>query len=341
MTLLDEVAQILQEARERIGKADSLAALKDLQVAYLGRKSRLTAILKQLKDLPPDQKKEVGAAANNVRTQIEQAFKQTTEQSGNIMRLSFSGAPLVDPTLPGIYAHQGVTHIINQTIGQMCRIFQNMGFEMAYGPDIETDYYNFEALNFGPDHPAREMQDTLFVEGGRLLRTHTTPVQARVLESRRPPIKVVTPGKCFRNEAISTRAHMAFHQVDGFLVDEGVTVSDLKGTMVAFCKAFFGEELKLKFRPSFFPFTEPSAEVDIQCFLCGGEGCRVCKVTGWLEVLGAGMVHPAVFEAVGYDPEEYTGFAFGLGVERIAMLKYGIDDIRLFFDNDLRFLKQF
>ncbi|MFH1687168.1 MAG: phenylalanine--tRNA ligase subunit alpha [bacterium] len=336
MTLLDEVAQILHEAQERIGGADSLAALKELQVSYLGRKGSLTAVLKQLKDLPPDQKKEIGAAANKARVRLEQAFEQAAD--------SFSGdsdAGIFDPTLPGTYPYQGVTHIVNQTINQICRIFQHMGFEIAYGPDIETDYYNFEALNFEPDHPAREMQDTLFVEGGRLLRTHTTPVQARVLEAGQPPLKVITPGKCFRNESISTRGHMAFHQVDGFLVDEGVTVADLKGTMVAFCKAFFGEDLKLKFRPSYFPFTEPSAEIDIQCLLCRGKGCRVCKQSGWLEILGCGMIDPNVLQKAGIDSERYTGFAFGTGVERPAMLKHRIDDIRLFFNNDVRLLRQF
>lgn len=336
MTLLEEVAQILQEAQERVGSADSLASVKELQVSYLGRKGRLTVVLKQLKDLSTDEKKQVGAAANKARVQLENSFKEAVEGlSGEGSTSAF------DPTLPGTYARQGVTHIMNQTIDRMCSIFQNMGFEIAYGPDIETDYYNFEALNFEPDHPAREMQDTLFVEGGHLLRTHTTPVQARVLEAQKPPIKMITPGKCFRNEAISTRAHMAFHQVDGFLVDEGVTVADLKGTMVAFCQAFFGEELKLKFRPSYFPFTEPSAEVDIQCFLCGGSGCRVCKHAGWLEILGCGMIDPNVLEKAGIDSERYTGFAFGTGVERPAMLKHRINDIRLFFNSDVRFLRQF
>jgi phenylalanyl-tRNA synthetase alpha chain len=211
----------------------------------------------------------------------------------------------------------------------------------ADGPDIETDYYNFEALNFPPDHPARDMQDTLFVEGGRLLRTHTTPVQARELERRKPPMTILTPGRCFRKEAISTRAHMSFHQVDGFAVGEGISMSDLKGVLVAFCRSFFGDDLKLQFRPSFFPFTEPSAEVDIQCFLCGGAGCQLCKFSGWLEILGCGMIDPRVLEMAKIDSEKYTGYAFGMGVERIAMLKYRINDIRYFFNNDLRFLRQF
>ena len=336
MSPLEEVARLRQEALERIRMADSLASLKELRVQYLGRRGRLTAILKGLKDLPVEQRKQVGAEANKCRLRLEQDF-DTAEKKFS----EKSEAPLIDPTLPGTAQRVGAVHLTTQVLEEMCGIFYGMGFEIARGPDIETDYYNFSALNFPPDHPARDMQDTFFVEGDRLLRTHTTPVQIRELEKQKPPIKIITPGKCFRNEAISSRAHVAFHQVDGFLIDQGVTMADLKGALVAFCKAFFNEGLKLKFRPSYFPFTEPSAEVDIQCFLCGGEGCTVCKRTGWLEILGCGMIHPAVLEITGHDPEKYTGYAFGIGVERPAMLKYRIDDIRLFFNNDLRFLRQF
>ncbi len=336
MSLLDEIAHIQDEALKRIEEVDSLESLKALQVAYLGRKGSITAILKNLKALSLEERKQVGAAANKCRALIEERLNLAKQ------RLSPKKEEIVfDPTLPGTGQYLGVTHIINQVLDEICETFYGMGFEIAYGPDVETDYYNFEALNFPPDHPARDMQDTLFVEGGRLMRTHTTPVQARELEKRKPPMKIITPGLCFRNEAISTRAHIAFHQVDGFLVDEGVTMADLKGVLVAFCKAFFGEDLKLQFRPSFFPFTEPSAEVDIQCFLCGGKGCQVCKYAGWLEILGCGMIDPAVLEKAGHDPEKYTGYAFGMGVERIAMLKYKINDIRLFFNNDVRFLRQF
>ena len=336
MSILDELRQIREEALERISKAGSLASVKDLQVEYLGRKSRLTAILKGVKDLAVEHRKEVGAGANRFRGEITALLKAAEGE--------LSTGPKVaglDPTLPGTYPQQGAIHITNQVIDEICQCFYGMGFEIAYGPDIETDYYNFEALNFEPDHPARDMQDTLFVEGGRLLRTHTTPVQARVLENRTPPVKIITPGACFRNEAISTRAHVAFHQVDGFLVDEGVTLADLKGVLVAFCKSFFGSDLKLKFRPSYFPFTEPSAEVDIQCFLCGGKGCQVCKHSGWLEILGCGMIDPNVLEMAGIDSEKYSGYAFGVGVERPAMLKYKINDIRLFYNSDVRFLRQF
>jgi phenylalanyl-tRNA synthetase alpha chain len=336
MSLLDDVAGIEQEAVERIGQADSLDLLNDLRVRYLGRKGSITAVLKGLGQLEPDRRKQVGAAANKARSAIENALKQAQE------KLAVSEkATGFDPTLPGTGQRVGVTHIVNQVMGEICRIFYGMGFQVGFGPDVETDYYNFEALNFPPDHPARDMQDTFFVEYDRVLRTHTTPVQARELERLKPPIKMITPGKTFRNEAVSTRHHVAFHQVDGFLVDEGVTLSDMKGCLVAFCKAFFGEDVKLNFRPSYFPFTEPSAEVDISCFLCAGKGCQLCKFTGWLEILGCGMIDPNVLEMAGIDSEKYTGYAFGTGVERPAMLKYKIDDIRLFYNNDIRFLRQF
>ena len=336
MSLLEEVARLESEALERIGLADSLESVNELQVRYLGRKGPLLAILRQLGKLPPEERKEVGARANQVRTRLETEFKAATERFGD----EDSGHAF-DPTLPGTAPYAGTVHIINQVMGEMCRTFYGMGFQIALGPHVETDYFNFKSLNFPPDHPARDMQDTFFVEGGRLLRTHTTPVQTRELARRKPPIKIIAPGRTFRNEAISTRAHVSFHQVDGFLVDEGVTMADMKGALVSFCRAFFGEDLQLKFRPSFFPFTEPSAEVDISCFLCRGKGCQLCKYSGWLEILGCGMIDPAVLEMAGHDSERYTGYAFGIGVERVAMLKYKINDIRLFFNNNIRFLRQF
>jgi phenylalanyl-tRNA synthetase alpha chain len=336
MSIIDDVTRVRDEAVERISKADSLDSLQELKVKYLGRKGAITGFLKGLKDLSKEQKKEVGAIANKARSEIESLLEQIQQQLSESKTAS-----AFDPTLPGTKSRQGVVHITNQALQEICDIFYGMGFETAYGPDIETDYYNFEALNFPPDHPARDMQDTLFVEGGRLLRTHTTPVQARELEKRQPPFKIITPGKVFRNEAISARAHVAFHQVDGFAVDEHATLADLKGVLVAFCKAYFGLDVKLKFRPSFFPFTEPSAEVDVSCFLCGGSGCQLCKYAGWLEILGCGMIDPNVLQKAGYDPEKYTGYAFGLGVERIALMKHRIEDIRLFYNNDIRFLRQF
>ncbi len=336
MSLLDEVDRLESEALERIGQADSLDAVKELHIRYLGRKGPLVAVLRQLGSLSDDEKKLVGGRANQVRTLLEAKLEEAV---GRFSEGEKRGA--FDPTLPGTVQHVGTVHVVNQVMQEICDTFYGMGFQIAHGPHVETDHFNFEALNFPPDHPARDMQDTFFVEGGRLLRTHTTPVQARVLASSGPPIKIVTPGRTFRNEAISTRSHVSFHQVDGFLVDENVTMSDLKGVLVAFCHAFFGEDLKLKFRPSFFPFTEPSAEVDISCFLCKGKGCQLCKYSGWLEILGCGMIHPAVLEAAQIDSEKYTGYAFGIGVERVAMQRYKINDIRLFFNDNVRFLRQF
>ncbi|MDH4158315.1 MAG: phenylalanine--tRNA ligase subunit alpha [candidate division Zixibacteria bacterium] len=336
MSLLEDVTHLQEEALGQISKAESLESLNQLRVTYLGRKGSLTAILKGLKDLPEEDRKRAGTAANMCRLALEEEIKTAQQKLSAPAECS-----VFDPTLPGTANYVGVAHITTQSIREMCRIFYGMGFEIARGPDVETDHYNFEGLNFPPDHPARDMQDTLFVEHGRLLRTHTTPVQVRELEKRKPPIKIITPGKCFRKEAVSSRAHVAFHQVDGFLIDDGVTMADLKGALVAFCKAFFGEGLKIKFRPSFFPFTEPSAEVDIECFLCSGAGCTVCKNSGWLEILGCGMIDPNVLEMSGHDSERYTGYAFGIGVERLAMLKYKINDIRLFYNNDIRFLRQF
>ncbi len=336
MSLLDEVAKLEAEAVERISHADSLDSLRELEIQYLGRKGPLNSILKNLKDLSIEERKEVGARANTARVKLEALVAEKTASFGS------SGGDLsFDVTLPGTGQRVGVVHVLNQVMGEICTVFHGMGFEIAHAPHVETDYYNFEALNFPPDHPARDEQDTFFVEGGRLLRTHTTSVQSRELERRKPPMKILMPGRTFRHEEITTRAHISFHQVDGFLVDEGVTVADLKGTLVAFCRAFYGEGLKYRFRPSFFPFTEPSIEMDVTCFLCGGKGCQLCKYAGWLEVLGSGMIHPNVLEKAGYDSEKYTGFAFGMGVERQAMLRYKINDIRLFFNSNVRFLRQF
>ncbi|MFH2050394.1 MAG: phenylalanine--tRNA ligase subunit alpha [bacterium] len=334
--MLDDLKNLESEAMKRISDADSLNALNEVRILFLGKKGSITAVLKTLGTLPVDERKLIGAAANNARNNIEENIKAVEEKLSKGKSASY-----FDPTLPGTSQPIGTIHILNQVMNDICRTFYGMGFEIAKGPDIETDYYNFEALNFPPDHPARDMQDTLFVENDRVLRTHTTPVQARFLETHKPPIKIITPGKTFRNEAISTRAHVAFHQVDGFLVDEGVSIADLKGALVAFCKAFFGEDIKLNFRPSFFPFTEPSSEVDVFCILCKGKGCQLCKYTGWLEILGCGMIDPNVLDMANIDSEKYTGYAFGMGVERIAMLKYKINDVRLFFNNDIRFLRQF
>jgi phenylalanyl-tRNA synthetase alpha chain len=247
----------------------------------------------------------------------------------------------IDLSLPGRKYHVGSKHPLVQTLDEMKNIFKGYGFSVFDGPELESDYYNFGALNFAPDHPARDMQDTYFISDDFLLRTHTSPVQIRLMERFRPPVRAIMPGRVYRNEAVSARSYCLFHQVEGLYVDRNVTFADLKGTLVSFAHQFYGSELKYRFRPSFFPFTEPSAEMDITCFICKGKGCRVCKQSGWLEILGCGMVDPNVFENVGYDPEEYTGYAFGMGIERTAILKYGMNDIRIFFDNDVRFLRQF
>ena len=295
-------------------------------------------MLRGLKDLDPEARRRVGATANQAKGSLETALAEALTALKEAA--ARAGAPAIDVTLPGRRGPLGRLHPLTRTMEEICDIFLHLGFEAVTGPEVELDWYNFEALNLPPDHPARDMQDTFYFNDKVLLRTHTSPMQIRVMEKRRPPVRIIAPGKVYRRDSDMTHSPM-FHQVEGLLVDRDVTFADLKGVLTEFVHQMFGPEVSLRFRPSYFPFTEPSAEIDIACVICRGEGCRVCKITGWLEVLGAGMVHPAVFEAVGYDPEEFTGFAFGLGVERIAMLKYGIDDIRLFFDNDLRFLKQF
>jgi len=336
MSLADDVAKLESEAIERISQADSLDSLRELEIRFLGRKGPLNTILKNLKDLSIDERKVIGAKANETRGRLETLLaERIASYESRVEDTTF------DPTLPGTGQRIGVVHILNQVMGDICRVFHGMGFEIAHGPHIETDYYNFGALNFPPEHPARDEQDTFFVEGGRVLRTHTTPVQPRELEKRKPPVKIIMPGRTFRHEEITTRAHISFHQVDGFLVDENISIADLKGTLVAYYKAFYGEGLKYRFRPSYFPFTEPSIEIDVTCFLCNGKGCQLCKYAGWLEILGSGMIHPNVLKSAGWDPEKYTGFAFGMGVERQAMLKYRINDVRLFFNSNVRFLRQF
>ncbi len=326
-----------ESARKEISGADSANVLDALRVRYLGKKGDLTSVLKGLKDLSVEQKREIGGIANKLKSLLEDLIRDKQE---NLLAAGGLAGDL-DHTLPGRPYHHGHRHLVTMVMDEMQDIFLRMGFDIADGPDIESDFYNFEALNFPPDHPARDEQDTFFVEGGMLLRTHTTPIQVRELEKRKPPFKILAPGRVFRNEAVSARSYCMFHQIDGFYVDERVTLADLKGVLEAFAYEFFGEGLKLRYRTSFFPFTEPSAEVDVNCFLCGGKGCQVCKYEGWLEILGCGMIDPNVFRSVGYDPEQYTGYAFGIGVERIAMLKYQFNDIRLLYDNDIRFIRQF
>jgi phenylalanyl-tRNA synthetase alpha chain len=291
-----------------------------------------------LKNVSKEDKPVLGKSLNELRNKLSAQFdKIKVDLESNEKKTVHK----IDLTLPGVPKQIGSKHILTQTLDQIKEIFKGIGFSVFEGPEIESDYNNFEALNFPEDHPARDMQDTFFLSKKFLLRTHTSPVQIRVMEKYKPPIRAIMPGKCYRNEAVSARSYCMFHQVEGLYVDTDVTFAELKGTLVSFARQFYGEDLEYRFRPSFFPFTEPSAEMDITCFICHGKGCRVCKYSGWLEILGCGMVDPNVFKYVGIDPEKYTGYAFGMGIERTAMLKYGINDIRIYFDNDIRFLKQF
>jgi phenylalanyl-tRNA synthetase alpha chain len=336
--LNEKINSLREEFNKEISQVKSADKLEELRIKFLSRNGLLSNLFDELKTVPKDQKPVMGKELNLLRNEINQRF---SDVKAEVESSSASITGFVDLTLPGKYKQIGSKHILTQTVDEIKNIFKGLGFAVALGPEIESDYYNFEALNFPPDHPARDMQDTYFVSGSYLLRTHTTPVQIRIMEKHQPPVRAIMPGRVYRNEAVSARSYCMFHQVDGIYVDTDVTFAELKGTLVSFAKQFYGEDIKYRFRPSFFPFTEPSAEMDITCFLCHGEGCRVCKYSGWLEVLGCGMVDPNVFKYVGYDPEKYTGYAFGMGIERTAMLKYGIDDIRIFFENDIRFLKQF
>ncbi len=338
--MIERLRALEAEALERIRSAPDRAALEALRVRYLGRKGELTACLRGMGSLPPEERPRVGQVANRVKAAIEACLAERLEALKARELEERLASELVDVTLPGRRPHQGGLHPLTRVIRELLDLFGRMGFAVAEGPEVELEYYNFEALNIPPEHPARDMQDTFFVAPGVVLRTHTSPVQVRVMESRPPPVKIVAPGKVYRCDADVTHSPV-FHQIEGLLVDRGVTFADLKGVLTEFVHRYYGPDTGIRFRPSFFPFTEPSAEVDIQCVLCGGSGCRVCSDTGWLEILGAGMVDPALYGFVGYDPEEVQGFAFGMGVERIAMLKYGIDDIRLFYENDLRFLRHF
>ncbi len=343
----DSLEALQGEVLARIQQTRSETEIEQLRVEVLGRKGRLTLLLRGLKDLPAEERPRAGAALNELRRSIEARLDERLRGVKESAKAQSLKEDKVDVTLPGSRWERGGWHPITLVIDEIIDIFRGMGFEIARGPDIEDDYHNFEALNIPQDHPARDMQDTFFVADGWLLRTHTSPVQIRTMESRKPPLQVIVPGAVYRHDDDATHSPM-FHQVEGFMVDDAISLADLKGVLTHFLRQIFRRDARVRFRPSFFPFTEPSAEIDIQCVICGGGGsmpsgqsCRVCKASGWLEILGAGMIDPAVFKFVGYDPEKVSGFAFGMGVERIAMLKYGIDDIRLFFQNDLRFLKQF
>lgn len=334
----DKIKHISESFNSEIHNIDNLKDIEDFRIKYFSRNGLIASLFDELKNVPNDQKPILGKLLNTLRNKAQSDFSSLKEK---LESNSTGKEQEIDITLPGNIRRIGSRHILTQTLDEIKSIFKGMGFSVSEGPELESDYYNFEALNFAPDHPARDMQDTFFVNDDFLLRTHTSPVQIRLMESQKPPVRAIMPGRVYRNEAVSARSYCMFHQVEGLYVDTDVTFAELKGTLVSFAKQFYGENLKYRFRASYFPFTEPSAEMDITCFLCHGNGCKVCKHTGWLEILGCGMVDPNVFEHVGFDPEKFTGYAFGMGIERTAMLKYGIDDIRVFFENDFRFLKQF
>lgn len=340
--MLNQLSELEQKVREAIKAAGDRRQLIELRSRYLGKKGAVTSLLRGIGRVPAEIRPEVGQKANALRNLIEKLLAERERSLEQLTAGEKWERERIDVTLPGRPVPLGGKHPLTLILDEIKQIFTGLGFQVAQGPDIESDFYNFEALNIPPDHPARDMQDSFYLSPQYLLRTHTSPVQIRTMEQTAPglPVRIIAPGKVYRRDDDATHSPM-FHQVEGLAVDRGITLADLKGTLSLFVREMFGPELKVRLRPSFFPFTEPSAEVDISCVICGGEGCRTCGQTGWLEVLGAGMVHPRVLKVSGYDPEDVTGFAFGMGVERIAMLKYGIDDLRHFYTNDLRFLKQF
>jgi phenylalanyl-tRNA synthetase alpha chain len=344
----DRLEALRQQAEQSLAQATTAQAIDVVRVQFLGKKGELSAVLGGMGKLQPDERRAVGELANRIKGEVEALLAQATQRvEAQALEAELKGEK-VDVTLPGRMPRAGRRHPVSRTLDDIVATFSRLGFDVATGPEIELDWYNFEALNMPPDHSARDMQDTFYVDratvasgvGPVVLRTHTSPVQIRTMLAKKPPVRSVMPGRVYRKDSDATHTPM-FHQVEGLYVDEGVTFAELKGTLDAFAKAFFGAKAKTRFRPSFFPFTEPSAEVDVSCVFCHGAGCRVCKHTGWLEVLGCGMVHPNVFRHAGYDPARVTGFAFGMGVERLTMLRFGIDDLRTMFENDHRFLAQF
>src|SRR3972149_1982166 len=337
----EKLKEIQNQAKADLAKAESLDAVEQVRTRYLGRKSGIiNEIIKAISGLPPEQRSSTGKSANMLKQEISKWIEEARVKFADKERTS-EAEEMFDLSLPGKRRPYGHKHPITQTIDEIKGIFRKLCFDIEYGPEVEHEYYNFDALNIPADHPSREDFDTFYLGNKRLLRSQTSTVQIRVMEKKKPPIRMIAPGKVFRPDTVDARHASMFHQIEGLTVDEGVSFSDLKYVLTLFAQSYFGQDIKMRFRPSFFPFTEPSAEIDISCSICKGKGCSVCSHSGWVEVLGAGMVDPNVFEAVGYDAEKYTGFAFGLGVERLTMLRYGIDNIRLFFENDLRFLSQF
>ncbi len=337
----EKLEEIRQKAKEEMSNVTASEELEALRVKYVGKKGELTAILKQMGKLSPEERPAMGQLANDVRSNIESTIDEKKRKLEQIKLERQLESEKIDVTLPSDLTPLGHKHPLSVVLDELKEIFIGMGFEIVEGPEVEYDYYNFEALNIPKDHPARDDQDTFYVTDNILLRTQTSPVQVRVMEKTKPPIRIISPGRVFRSDAVDATHSPLFHQIEGLVVDKDITFSDLKGTLETFIKRLYGEESVVRFRPHHFPFTEPSAEVDVQCFRCKGKGCRVCKNEGWIEILGCGMVHPKVLETCGIDSEEYTGFALGVGLERIAMRRYGIDDMRLFYENDVRFLSQF
>lgn len=333
--------QIRQKAKQELAQAENSKALEELRVRYLGKKGELTAILKQMGGLSAEERPIIGQLANQVRAEIESELKEADAHIKQHMLEKKLASETIDVTLPGTVCPTGKEHPLSLVLNEVEDIFIGMGFSIAEGPEVETDYYNFEALNLPKDHPARDTQDTFYITENVLLRTQTSPVQVRVMEKQKPPIRIIAPGRVYRSDAVDATHSPLFHQIEGLVVDKGITMADLKGTLEIFIKRLYGEDSVVRFRPHHFPFTEPSAEMDIQCFNCHGAGCPVCKGEGWIEILGCGMVHPKVLENCDIDPEEYSGFAFGIGLERIVMRRFAINDLRLLYENDLRFLDQF
>ena len=343
----EKLEQIRAKALEQIALMESgeagaaLDKLNDVRVSMLGKKGELTAVLKGMKDVAPEDRPKVGQLVNDTRAEIEAALDQAKKKVERALREAAMKAEVIDVTLPAKKNEMGHRHPNFIVLEEVERIFIGMGYEVVEGPEIEKDYYNFEALNIPADHPAKDEQDTFYINGDILLRTQTSPVQVRTMEQKKPPIRMLAPGRVFRSDEVDATHSPSFHQIEGMVIDKGITFADLKGTLQEFARELYGPETKVKFRPHHFPFTEPSAEMDVSCFKCGGKGCRFCKGEGWIEILGCGMVHPKVLRMSGIDPEEYSGFAFGMGLERISLLKYEIDDMRLLYENDVRFLKQF
>ena len=335
------ISRIITEAEQALQSAESLPALDAVRVKYLGKKGELTAILKGMGALTPEERKAVGQAANDARAVIEAALGKKLSELREAELNARLAEEVIDVTMPGRHAPLGKRHPLNLVLDEIKEIFLGMGFDVVEGPEVERDYYNFEALNIPKEHPARDTQDTFYISDEVVLRTQTSPVQIRTMEQRKPPIRIIAPGKVYRSDAVDATHSPLFHQIEGMVIDRNVTMSDLKGTLDTFAKRLYGEDTVTRFRPHHFPFTEPSAEMDIMCFSCHGEGCRLCKGEGWIELLGCGMIHPKVLQNGGIDPEQYSGFALGMGLERVTMRRYNIDDLRLLFENDLRFLGQF